>query len=254
MLKKFVLLMLILGFSTGVTSAKTITICTDRSNWYPFTFRVKGNSAGLHVDIVTKALVQLGYQAVFTPLAWKECLEKTGTGSYDALVSGSYKAKRAQSLIYPSDAATAVKSEWRIMQVEYVLITPEAHSYKYDGDIKTLPIPVRAPLGYSIVDDLRAKGLKVITNNTTRNLKSIDRMQKGCVITPPENAVRLIKMLGLENKLKIHPKPVKSKSYFMLFSKKTENFSQPEIKKIWDEIVKLRDDEQFIKQLFEKYD
>jgi len=40
----------------------------------------------------------------------------------------------------------------------------------------------------------------------------------------------------------------------MLFSKKAEKFNQPEIKKIWDEIAKLRDDEQFMKQLFEKYD
>ncbi|MDM8539475.1 hypothetical protein QUF90_00165 [Desulfococcaceae bacterium HSG9] len=254
MLKKFALLIFILGFSTGFASAESIIICTDRANWYPFTFRDKGHSAGIHVDIVTKALVTIGYQPVFTPLAWKKCLEKTGTGSYNALVSGSYKAKRAKSLIYPPDATTALKSKWRIMQVEYVLITPAANSYKYNGDVKTLPIPVRAPLGYSIVDDLRAKGLKVITNNTKRNLKSIDRMQKGCVITPPENAARLIKALGLGDRLKIHPKPVKSKSYFMLFSKKATKFDPPEIQKIWDEIAKLRDDEQFMQQLFEKYD
>ena len=124
---------------------------------------------------------------------------------------------------------------------------------KYNGDVKTLPTPVRAPLGYSIVDDLRASELKVITNNTSRNLKSIDRLQKGCVITPPENAARLIKALELEDRLKVHSKPVKSKSYFMLFSKKAANFKQPEIEKIWDEIARLRDDEQFMKQLFEKY-
>jgi len=246
--------MLILGISTGLASAETIQICTDRSNWYPFTFRDKGNPAGIHIDIATKALVKLGYQPVFTPMAWKECIDKTGIGTYDALVSGSYKAKRAQSLVYPPDAATAVKSKWRIMQVEYVLVTSVTNSYKYNGDVKTLPIPVRAPLGYSIVDDLRAKGLKVITNDTKRNLKSIDRLQQGCVITPPENANRLIKELELEDRLKIHAKPVRSKSYFMLFSKKAKNFSQAEIEKIWDEIAKFRDDEQFMKQLFEKYD
>ncbi len=246
--------MLILGISTGLASAKTIKIATDMSNWYPFTFKAKGNSAGMHIDIVTKALINLGHQAVFTPMAWKDCLNKTGIGAYDALVSGSYKAKRAQTLVYPPDAATAVKSKWRIMQVEYVLVTPVAHSFEYKGDINTLPTPVRAPLGYSIVDDLRAKGLKVITNNTRRNLKSIDRMQQGCVITPPENAIRLIKELEFKDRLKIHAKPVKSKSYFMLFSKQAKKFSQPEIEKIWNEIVKLRDDEQFMKQLFQKYD
>ena len=254
MFKKFVLLILIFGLSTGLAGAETIKIATDMSNWYPFTFKEKGNSAGIHVDIVTKALIKLAYQPVFTTLAWKECLKKTASGTFDALVSGSYKAKRAQSLVYPPDAATAVKSKWRIMQVEYVLVTPATQSYEYNGDMKTLPTPVRAPLGYSIVDDLRTKGLKVITNNTRRNLKSIDRLQQGCVVTPPENANRLIKELQLEDRLKIHAKPVKSKSYFMLFSKKAKNFSQPEIEKIWDEIAKLRDDEQFMKQLFEKYD
>jgi len=208
MLKKIVLFMLILGFSTGLADAKTIKIGTDMSNWYPFTFKEKGNSVGMHVDIVTTALTNLGHQPVFTPMAWKECLAKTGIGAYDALVSGSYKEKRALSLIYPPDAATAQKSKWRIMQVEYVLVTPAAHSYEFKGDVKTLPTPVRAPLGYSIVDDLRAKGLKVITNNTRRNLKSIDRLKQGCVITPPENAIRLLKELELEDRLKIHAKPV----------------------------------------------
>jgi hypothetical protein len=40
----------------------------------------------------------------------------------------------------------------------------------------------------------------------------------------------------------------------MLFSKKATNFSQAEIKKIWDEIARIRADRQFMKQLFEKYD
>jgi len=254
MLKKFVWVILISMLMTGLAAAKTIKITTDRANWYPFTFRTKGNSAGMHVDIVAKALVNLGHQPVFTPLAWKDCLAKTAIGAFDAVVSASYKEKRAQSLVYPPDAATAEKSKWRIMQVEYVLVTPAASSYEYDGDIKTLPTPVRAPLGYSIVDDLRAKGLKVITNNTSRNLKSINRLQKGCVITPPENAARLIKALELGDRLKIHAKPVKSKSYFILFSKKATNFSQAEIQKIWDEIARIRDDQPFMKQLFEKYD
>jgi len=66
MFKKCVLLMLISVISTGLASAETIKICTDRSNWYPFTFRAKGNPAGIHIDITTKALVSLGHQPVFT--------------------------------------------------------------------------------------------------------------------------------------------------------------------------------------------
>ena len=237
----------------SMSHAGSIKICTDLSNWYPFTFTKTGRSAGMHVDIVVQALKNLGYEMEFTPKTWDNCIRMTGDGTYDALVSGSYKAKRAKRLMYPPDA-TEKTSEWRIMQVAYVLVTHRDYPTNFDGDRANLPKPLRAPRGYSIVDDLRKGNIKVITGNTRRNMEIVNRMKKGGVITIPSNAKMLIKKLGFEDTLKVHAVPIKSKSYHMLFSKNIQKLTTEEITKIWQEIAKVRDDESFISKMQEKYD
>ena len=253
-MKKFTLLFFILTVSSGISYAETVNICTDMNSWYPFTYKEKGESKGMHVDITAQALENLGYKMKFTPIPWNRCLQMTEQGSYDALVSGSYKLSRAESFFYPPDASDEKKSEWRIMQVEYVLITPIDNPYKFKGEIKTLPTPIRAPLGYSIVEDLRAKNIKVITGKTIRNLRTVAKLKKGGVITIPTNAEMLIRKLGFENKLKIHDIPIKSKSYFMMFSKITQHLSNKEMLEIWNEIARLRDNKEFMTNIQSKYD
>ena len=140
------------------------------------------------------------------------------------------------------------------MQVEYVLVTMSDSDYEFTGDIKSIPEPVRAPRGYSIVDDLRKKGLKVITHKTERNLRSVARMKKGSVITIPTNAKILLEKLNLTDTMKIHETPIKSKSYFMLFSRNTSKISMEEISAVWKEIAKLRDDMDFMGKLQNKYE
>ncbi len=253
-MKKIVLAFCVFILAINVSHAKTINICTDMNTWYPFTYKEKGASRGMHVDIVAQALKNLRYDFKFTPVLWDRCLTMTTQGIYDALVSGSYKAKRAEKLYYPDDAATEKKSKWRIMQVEYILITPIDNPYEFKGDLKTLPTPIRAPTGYSIVDDLRAKNVKVITGKNKRNLRNVARLKKGGVITIPSNARMLINKHGYKNKLKIHDIPIKSKSYYMLFSKRSANLNKEDMLKIWGEIAKLRDDDKFMLKIQTKYD
>ncbi|MCP4106602.1 MAG: transporter substrate-binding domain-containing protein [Desulfobacteraceae bacterium] len=252
-MKKVVLAFCVFILTVNVSHAKTINICTDMSTWYPFTYKEKGESRGMHVDIVAQALKNLGYKYKFFPVLWDRCLRMTAQGIYDSLVSGSYKAKRAENLYYPDDAPTTKKSKWRIMQVEYVLVTPIDDPYEFQGDIKTLPIPIRAPTGYSIVDDLRKKNIKVITGKTRKNLRSVTRMKKGGVISTPSNARMLIKKHGYQTRLKIHDIPIKSKSYYMLFSKRSANLSKDEMVNIWNEIARLRDNEEFMLKVQTKY-
>lgn len=68
-------------------------------------------------------------------------LSKTAQGTFDALVSGSYKPARAEILLYPPDAGTVKKSEWRVMQVEYIIVITSKDPYIFNGKIETLPEP-----------------------------------------------------------------------------------------------------------------
>jgi polar amino acid transport system substrate-binding protein len=224
-----------------VYGAEFINICTDSNYWYPYSYEENGVAKGTHIDIVTAALTSLGHQFKLTPLPWKRCLSGTGTGKYNALISASYQPGRAEYLIYPGGAATSKKSPWRIGQVKYVIVSNADDPYEYDGNLNSLPHPVRAPLGYSIVDDLEKESIEVKTSHSTLdNAKLLVRTKKGVLITPPENAMKLNEDTRFREKLKIHDVPIASKSYYFVFSKKNPNLKQDEIEGIWKKIRKLR--------------
>lgn len=231
-----------------------IHIVTDSAYWYPYTYSEDNQAKGIHIDMVQKALANLNYTLKFHPRPWKRALEEAKNGDYDAVVSASYKPERAGYLIFPDDAATSVKSLWRITQVEYVVITNPDESYTFEGDLKMLPQPVRAPLGYSIADTLRTAGVTVLeAPDIIDCVTQLVSSKRGAFITPPENAMGLQLDDRFKGRLQIHPKPIESKSYYMAFSKKNQKLLFEEINAIWNEIARLREDGQFMKSLFDKY-
>ena len=238
----------------GVTlQAQTIKIAADQNMWYPFSFEENGVSKGLHIDIVTLALKNLGYLHIFHPLPWKRCLLETKYGKYDALISASYKPERAEFLYYPQDASSAVKSGYRITQVEYSIVTSIDNPYEFDGNVKSIPHPIRATLGYSVVDNLRKEGIFVMeTPGDFNSFKMLLRDRTGCIVTLPEIANMLMRQPNYKRKFYISRKPFKSKSYFLVFSKKSL-ISKAKREKIWDEIKRIREDNELMGKILKKY-
>ena len=253
--KAIVIPILIIAWATpGLCRSGAIQVCTDQNYWYPFSYAQQNEAKGIHIEIAAQALKNLGYAYKFSPLPWKRCLQTAGRGDFDAVLSASYNPQRAHRFIYPPDAADPRPSDWRITQVEYVVITLKGNDYGFEGDMRTLPHPVRSPLGYSIVNDLKDAGIRTVTSPDIREcMQQLILSGRGSVITPPQNARHLIREPRFAGKLKIHQHPVKSKSYFMVFSRQRGNLAKSEINSIWDEIRKLRSDHAYIDQLFRKY-
>lgn len=241
-----------------------ITVCTDSNFWYPFTY-VKQDTkqaSGLHIDIITKALKEAGYEPIYKPMPWKQCLKEAKIGLVDAIATVSYKEDRSNFLDFPKDAATQepdAKSKERVTQVEYVVVTPaldargNRDTYSYQGDIKTIPNPVRIPAGYSIVDTLELAGLKVEENpSSIVNFKKLVKEKKGSVIDLNDVTKHLNTQAEFSGKLKVSDKPIFSKSYFLAFTKKG-NVKEDSQKKIWAEIAKVREDSTQMGQFLEKY-
>ncbi|MCW8931811.1 MAG: transporter substrate-binding domain-containing protein [Gammaproteobacteria bacterium] len=245
---------MLITFVVSTVSAKEISICSDDNFWYPFSYSENGTAKGWHIDIITTALKNLGYQYKIVPLSWKRCLEDGGkNGQFDAVANASYKPSRAEYLSYPPENPRQEKSDWRIMQVEYVVVSDISETYRYQGDPLTLPLPVRGTMGYSIVDDLKESGVKVdIGHNSEQNIKSLVRDKKGVVITVPQLAKFIAKKHHLENKIIIHSDPIKSKSYFFAFSQKSK-VSEKEKLEIWQEIVRIRENEFLMNQFSSQY-
>lgn len=254
MRKSFTLILLSIFLWTGILQAQTIKLATDENKWYPYSYEEKGVSMGLHIDIVTLALENLGYTPLLQPLPWKRCLASAKQGEYDAVISASYKPKRAGFLHYPPDASSAIKSDFRITQVEYSIVTNIDDSYEFDGNVKTLPHPIMAPLGYSVVDDLRKEGISVeeMACNVDGRFGLLQLSQKGCIVTPPQVANMIMTQPAFREKFYISRTPFKSKSYFLVFSKKS-SISKIKQKTIWDEIKRIRENDELMKTLLKKY-
>ncbi|OUR90259.1 hypothetical protein A9Q81_19895 [Gammaproteobacteria bacterium 42_54_T18] len=240
------------GANANSAEGKAISICSDSNYWFPYTFDENGTSKGLHVDLVTNALAKLGIKAVIEPLPWKRCLFSAKKGQYDAVISASYKKGRAEYLYYPDDAALGGVSKQRLTQVEYTILTLKNDAFDFDGDFSKIPEPVRVPLGYSIADDLTKKGLFVQTSTKGiyNSLRNLVNHKTGSIVTTKDFATLVAKdeSIGLH----VSSMPIKSKSYFMAFSKKTA-LTGDERAGIWDVIAAVRADAALMSTLLESY-
>lgn len=231
----------------------TLHICTDINAWYPFTYTENGDSRGLHVDIVKLACQELGLRCEFEPLPWKRCLLSVKAGQKDGVVSASYNRERAQYAHYPSGADSDPKSPWRISQAEYVVVTRSDSDYEFTGDLSTLPQPVSAPLGYAIIVDLQRAGLKVSEySKNSAMFKTLLDTKTSTVVTLSPIPELLEKGAEFRNKVKIHAKPVTSKSYYLAISKKAA-LNDSERILLWKTIVSIREDKQRFSQLLQQY-
>ncbi len=253
-MRKLYLFGLLYGFASASLAAEPLKICTDINFWYPFTFVKDGKPVGLHLDIISSAADSVGVPIEYTPLPWKRCLKEVEGGSYDGIAVASYKDARAEFMHYPDDAASAKRSILRVMQVEYVVVTPALSRYEYTGDVATLPTPVRIPRGYSIADDLKKKGVDVDSGaaGDENNIRKMLRAGKGSLVTLPQ----IIEVLGarpeFKDKLKVSSQPLKSKTYYLTFSKKGK--ATLEIRqKLWNEIAAVRENITFMEAVSSKY-
>lgn len=249
-----IVLIICMLLPTVARSENVIKICMDESNWYPFTIVKKGKSAGLHIDIIKEAFKNLEYAYKFSVMPWKRCLNSAKYGYYDAVATASFNDVRAVFLDYPEGAEKEHRSSYRLMQVEYVVVTLKGNNYIFDGNIQTIPHPIRAPRGYSIVGDLEKLGLAVDDNAASDkvNIMKLLREGRGSVVIIPEMASMLSEQPAFRDKLTVSEVPWTSKSYFLPFSKQSKLADSVKIS-VWAEIKKIRENALFMTQAAEKY-
>jgi len=259
--QRFVLLLLMLFFSTSISAVlpSKMVICTDNNFWYPFSFLKDKKAAGLHIDIIEHALHQAGYQVEFKPLAWKQCLKEVKEGKVDAVATAAFTETRAQYLLFPPGAADDKESPWRVTQVDWVVVTPrvdprgKANSYVFSGDPQTLPQPVRLVRGYALAEALK-KWLLIVdeADSSEANFRKLIREHQGSVIDLELTAKRYNFSPEFNGKMILHTLPLTSKSYYLAFSKKLKAKNiKPQ--QIWQEIVNVRDDVERRAEFMKKY-
>lgn len=242
---------LLLIFSSSICVGDTLKLCVSDSNWHPYVI-IEGNEvSGIYIDMLTSAVELLSHEIEFEILPWKRCLHQTKEGKYDGIAGVSYQEKRAVYLDYPNDTNHSTHSEFRLSQVEYVVVTMQEDAHKFSGDVKTLPVPIRSPLGFSIGIELEKQGLLVdnAALNDSANIRKLRRDKTGSVVLIKEMALLLI---NNNSDLTIHKQPLKSKAYFLAFSKKTK-LTQHQKAQLWNAGKNIRKNKVFMHKTFAKY-
>lgn len=239
----------------GVTAnARDLTIACENKQDFP---TVMGNSTkvlpknpGMGIEAIYRLEKRLNIKINIKRLPWKRCLAEMERGHVDGLFTASYKEKRKKYGRYP-EVNGKVDPSRRFTSASYALYRLKGSDVQYDGKNFHVKGKVGAPLGYSIVDDLKKKGLTVDESPNTMN--DFKKMIKGRI-----KAVAALEMtadyyLMVNQKLnekieKILPLIVEKPYYFMLshqLYKEDKAFAE----KFWDTLADIRRDPTFQKLL-----
>ena len=236
-----ILLLAINGVSFAFDSTRPIKICLDNANWRPFIYIEDKQVKGLHIDTIQEALEESEITYEFVPTPWKRCLKGAEKGMFDAIATASYNTERSQYLLYPNDATTK-SSSWHVGQVQYNIIVHQTSDFDYQQELKDIPLPIRVPRDYSIGKDLKSMGFKIDDSsiNDMQNIKRLLREKNGSVVALPSLVDWINQQQEYAGKIRLIEKPLKSKSYFLAFSKLGRvNTTQAEL--IWQQIKDVRE-------------
>lgn len=217
--KIFIKLVIITSFLLGFHESKaeklpTVSVCTI--TWPPYTIVSEGKVTGSHTETVKKALHSIGYDPQIQEIPWKRCLDKVKQGQIDFSYSTSYSKEREDFLVYPKEPLEVIS---------YVVVSLKKNNFPdWEKDLKKIPLPVGAPLGFSVAIELTSQGLKV-DQGSISDAQNFDKLMKGRVksIVIAKNVLQRL-MDKQENEIYIHKEPFKKdKAYFLTVSKKFKN-------------------------------
>jgi hypothetical protein len=225
------------------SQARDLTMCIDPR------FSKQGELK-VFSHMMYTATQMAGHSLNLVPMNWEECQETVRGGKYDGAIPASYNTDRAEYMVFPSDAGKNPDSKWAVGRLNYVIITPAAINYQYNGDPKTIPQPVLIPEGYSVINDLRkiapSLNIKEIgTDDKTNLVRLLNGSEKGSVVMMDSYADTLLARSLFKGKLK-PSKAVFSKTYYMPFSRSAA-IPQADIQKIWDKIAQLKNDAKWMR-------
>ena len=193
-----------------------------------------------------------GLKVVLKRYPWKRCLSELEKGNVDGIFNASFKEKRLQFGNYPWKDG-AVDTDRRLTTISYSFYRTKDSAFSWDGENVTGVIKsIGAPRGYSIVGDLKKKGLDVSeANSSESNLMKLVHGRVSAIALQTVTGDYFLKTdTRFANIQKIEP-PLKTKPYYLMISRQFGKANPELSEKIWDSVSTLR--EQALPVLTEKY-
>jgi len=256
---KFVLLIFIFAFSTIYASAREqLIFAYQNTDNYPFQVGdgrvIDKTKPGIAVEMIQKMAKDLNLDIKLIRLPWNRALFQLKAGKIHGLFSSSYKKEREKYGVFPKKN-NAIDKTRRSYSNSYFIYTLKSSHVNWDGKtIKNNHYPIHAPLGFSIVDDLKSMGLKVTESNSLErdfNLLSLKRIDTLVTLGQTGESF-LSKNKDYKDSVKRLTPPLKTKNYYLILSNQFFNKNPKISEKIWNSIKKFRISREY-KKLIIKY-
>ncbi len=207
---------------------------------------VPDQNPGTYVEILRLVDARLPIKVSFVRLPWNRCKAYLKQN----LVSGinsSFRESRKELGVFPSTTEGQIDPQRRITSDIYRIYAKKSSNISYDplrNRIINQGKGLIAPLGYSIVADLRKEGVEVTEHSG--GVEKILRMlalgrAEGAISHQSQTNYLLSRYPKIFDQINPLEPPLSEKNYYILISKEFYRKHPEMAEKIWDTIGELRE-------------
>lgn len=185
-----------------------------------------------------------GLEVRFSRYPWKRCLAMLETGQVDAIFNASFRPERLEIGRYPQIGPDIDPSR-RVTTISYHLYAYPDTILGWDGQAFQEPdLEIGAPLGYSIVPELEALGVDVISvRSSMQNLQLLAARRVHAVALQAVTGDFLLRkhpeeLAGIQ---RVEP-PLSTKPYYLMLSRQFHSANPELAERIWNAIGRLREE------------
>lgn len=244
----FIVSMLVAGvFGLKSVSAKELTFCAENKVQVPFIFGTSGSVQddypGLAVEMIRIASKRVSAQAAILRAPWNRCLLLLENNAVDGVFMGSFNPARGKIAAYPM-IGDQVDPSRRITTSSYSFFRRKGSSPNWDGHNFTgIEGQVGAPRGYSIVRDLKKRGLNLMELDDTAMVFEMLVSRKVDVAAVQTSAGEALVSSGVFPSIELVKPPLVIKHYYVMLSKKLVRENKELADRFWSEIASIREKE-----------
>ncbi|WP_281646552.1 transporter substrate-binding domain-containing protein [Parendozoicomonas sp. Alg238-R29] len=218
---------------------KLITLCTDSSDWPPYTMSEDGKAQGLFIDTVTQAADLSGFSLRVIPTSWPRCLRQVLQGKVDGILPITVTEERLKLFHFPADASKTERSPSMLGRASYMLIASSSIDVS-TFSLTSPPQPIRIPYAYSFSNEVAQYDLNIDTDFKNDRVALIDlvRTEKGAVIISKTSAEHYSQQDFFKGKYIVYPEVLYQQQYYLAFSRNSK-MTDSEKNRFWQALAKV---------------
>jgi polar amino acid transport system substrate-binding protein len=196
---------------------------------------------GAAVDLMLEASGQCGLSPRLSRWPSNRLWVMISADKLDAALMYSANQERMQEGVFPM-RGSEIDRQFRIVTLIYSFYVMRDSGVLWDGQhISNLPTPIGANIGWSVVSDLRARGLQVDELSTTEgNFRKLQAGHISAFAIQDHIADRYLQLHPDERIIKLSP-AISHKDYYLALSHAWYKAHPAEANCLWKNLATLRD-------------